>query len=74
MIFPLRFFPEDFYFFHPAPELLCGAGARVPFSDADSVASPYVPCFAFVGRLTLPVLLHPLGLYSTKSLAPNLLR
>ena len=46
MIFPLRFFAEDFYFFHPAPELLCGARARVPFSGADSVAFPYVSCFA----------------------------
>ena len=48
MIFPLRIVHEDFYFFHLAPELLCGAGARVPFSDADSVAFLYVPCFALL--------------------------
>ena len=50
MIFPLRFFPEDFYFFHPAPELLCGAGARVPFP---MLISPLFLMFfvCFVGRL-----------------------
>ena len=70
MIFPLPVFLENFYFFNPAPEPFCGAGARVPSPMLIYRFSLYL-LLCFVGRLALPVLLHPLGLYSTRRLAPN---
>ena len=52
MIFPLPVFLENFYFFNPAPEPFCGAGARVPFP---MLISPFLLMFLalFCGQANL---------------------